>query len=512
LCGACPASAIRERNAAAHPTLLPARPAAIPVNTAPRPRLPGVREALESPGQPLDEQTRAFVEPRFGRDFSAVRLHTDTRASDSASAVNALAYTAGNHIVFDRGRYAPETASGRRLLIHELAHVAQQGSRPAPLESDWQLGNPSSATERAADAAVPAVEYGPRMHGSVLSSQLAAMAPSQPILHRAVATWGGEWDTATYKERATKDGIEEIKLHFKPKDPVDATLIGVVQDVVSKNSNTVVTPDVAPDHTIKDRSLPAGPGEGVNIDQNAPFRNPLYATGAGKANDHLWDTPVETAPEVGTHGFHHRDGKGVLHEKDAVMRDTPQIPGAGPNSSQIFEDTALAVTGVQTGATYGSVQWGWKIDAAGKFSKLPLTKISDDAPSGTFKQAQSLWNKSKNSAGEDLIKFYTASGKFIQDADTPLVADPADAAKTEIAKLAKDTRVEMIDIGVGQKFNLPDPKAAGGKGSAPKAGAPKPQWHKITVTEGAEKGKTGWVLASQLANTKAKPPAAQAAP
>jgi hypothetical protein len=473
-------------------------------------RVPSVvPAALRTPGQPLDAATRASLEPRFGRDFRDVRVHADELASESANAVNALAYTAGNHIVFDRGRFAPDTVSGRRLLIHELAHVAQQGRRPMAPESDWRLGSPSSATESAADAALHAIENFPQMPGAVLGSQLAGMAPSEPILHRAVATWAGEWDTATYKELATKDGIEEIKLHFKPKDPVDSTKIGVVQDVVSKNSNAVVTPDVAPDHTIKDRALPAGPGEGVSIDQNAPFRNPLYSTGAGKATDHLFDTPVETATDVGTFGFHHRDGKGVLHEKDAVMRDTPRIPGAGPNSSQIFEDTALAVTGVQAGATYGSVQWGWKIDAAGKFSKLPLTKISDDTPSGTFKRAENLWNKSKDSAGEDLIKFNTGTGKFIQDADTPLVADPADAAKTELAKLAKDTRVEMIDIGIGQKFNLPDPKAKDPK--APKA-APKPQWHRITVTDGPEKGKTGWVLASQLGNAKAKPPAAPVAP
>ena len=88
---------------------------------------PIVDEVLGSPGQPLDESTRSFFEPRFGRDFSGVRLHTDSRAAESASAVNALAYATSHHMVFGHGNYAPDTASGKRLLAHELTHVVQQG-------------------------------------------------------------------------------------------------------------------------------------------------------------------------------------------------------------------------------------------------------------------------------------------------------------------------------------------------------------------------------------------------
>jgi hypothetical protein len=87
---------------------------------------PIVHDVLASPGQPLDPATRAFVEPRFGHDFSHVRVHTDPKAEESAGAMNALAYTVGRDLVFARGQYAPGTASGRRLLTHELAHVTQQ--------------------------------------------------------------------------------------------------------------------------------------------------------------------------------------------------------------------------------------------------------------------------------------------------------------------------------------------------------------------------------------------------
>lgn len=83
-------------------------------------------EVLRSPGQPLELATRTFVESRFDRDFSGVRVHTDSAAEHSARAVNARAYTTGGHVVFAKGEYAPHLTSGMRLLAHELAHVVQQ--------------------------------------------------------------------------------------------------------------------------------------------------------------------------------------------------------------------------------------------------------------------------------------------------------------------------------------------------------------------------------------------------
>lgn len=136
-----------------------------------------VHEVLRSPGQPLDADTRSFMEPRFGHsfsrfsvyptspqsypenlvigsaqdhyereadanasrvaattpvpaggraDFGSVRVHTDSHAAESARAVGARAYTLGDHIVFGAGRYAPQTSEGRTLLAHELTHVQQQ--------------------------------------------------------------------------------------------------------------------------------------------------------------------------------------------------------------------------------------------------------------------------------------------------------------------------------------------------------------------------------------------------
>jgi Domain of unknown function (DUF4157)/HNH/ENDO VII superfamily nuclease with conserved GHE residues len=89
---------------------------------------PDLAEVVRSPGRPLDADTRAFLEPRFGRDFSTVRVHADVDAARSASDIRAHAYTVGNHIVFGGGMFSPATHHGRRLLAHELTHVVQQTS------------------------------------------------------------------------------------------------------------------------------------------------------------------------------------------------------------------------------------------------------------------------------------------------------------------------------------------------------------------------------------------------
>jgi hypothetical protein len=115
------------------------------------------RRVVESPGEPLDPAARASLERSLGHDFSAVRVHADAAAAESASILHASAFAHGSHVVFGAGRYAPHTESGRRLLAHELAHVVQQAN-----------GSPGSAAarEREAEAAgrepSPLVRPGPR--------------------------------------------------------------------------------------------------------------------------------------------------------------------------------------------------------------------------------------------------------------------------------------------------------------------------------------------------------------
>lgn len=136
-----------------------------------------VHEVLRSPGQPLDAQTRAFFEPRFGHDFSKVRVHTDTRAAESARAVNALAYTVGYDIVFGNGQFSPNMNQGQWLLAHELTHAVQQKAGTAQRNFDIRTDRSESQEQSANQTA----------HAVLAGAQIAQPIPvtsSPPSLQR----------------------------------------------------------------------------------------------------------------------------------------------------------------------------------------------------------------------------------------------------------------------------------------------------------------------------------------
>jgi hypothetical protein len=109
--------------------------------------VPGLQSHIDALGggdRLLDASARAYMEPRFGYDFSQVRVHTGERAAEAARLVNARAFTLRDHIVFGSGQYAPGIAEGQRLIAHELAHIVQPSSqiiRKSPnrraLRSPW---------------------------------------------------------------------------------------------------------------------------------------------------------------------------------------------------------------------------------------------------------------------------------------------------------------------------------------------------------------------------------------
>ena len=86
-------------------------------------------------GQALDVNTKSFMESRLGTDFSSVRVHSDSRATQMNREINARAFTLGNDIYFSEGQYKPDTNEGKRLLVHELTHTIQQGN--SSFDGSW---------------------------------------------------------------------------------------------------------------------------------------------------------------------------------------------------------------------------------------------------------------------------------------------------------------------------------------------------------------------------------------
>lgn len=181
---------------------------------------PIVHEVLRSPGQPLDGATRSYFEPRFRHDFSNVRIHTDARASESARSVDALAYTVGSQIAFGRGLYQPGTASGQRLLAHELTHVVQQGNG-SPAAGSLRIGPANDAYEHEAGLASMNV-FSP---GSTGLGRTPGSAPSS--MQRAC-------DPANQTESKTACVQSVVIADNDGKNPTTATSIATAKTIWGK--------------------------------------------------------------------------------------------------------------------------------------------------------------------------------------------------------------------------------------------------------------------------------------
>jgi hypothetical protein len=125
---------------------------------------PTVHDVLQSPGHSIDQVTRISMETYFGHDFSRVKVHSDAQAAASARAVNALAYTVGNNLVFGSGQYAPVTIQGQRLLAHELTHVIQQESTGGSLQAAGLNIMGNDRYEHEAEAAANGIATGQQVH------------------------------------------------------------------------------------------------------------------------------------------------------------------------------------------------------------------------------------------------------------------------------------------------------------------------------------------------------------
>lgn len=186
---------------------------AAPVNGIP----PIVHDVLSSAGQPLDAGARAFMEPRFGFDFSGVRVHTDARAAESAQSVNALAYTVGRNVVFGAGQYAPATSEGKRLVAHELTHVVQQDGVSAGYQSSsLQVNSGDDVFEREAETVasqtmLPGSFPIPRVSNAIRPSLYRqTRPPAAPSRPASESVWGFVVDSSMCRCQADiRDDIAE---------------------------------------------------------------------------------------------------------------------------------------------------------------------------------------------------------------------------------------------------------------------------------------------------------------
>jgi hypothetical protein len=156
-----------------------------------------VGSVLGSSGQPLDTASRAYFEPRFGTSFADVRVHAGPDAAQSAREIQARAYTAGSHIAFGAGAFAPSTGEGRELLAHELAHVVQQRAfaashvqREVEVDAGVNLDTMSYNVTKSGNTYWAPVTV---MNSSVFNETVTALFHSDRIFHVKGAT---DWEAS----------------------------------------------------------------------------------------------------------------------------------------------------------------------------------------------------------------------------------------------------------------------------------------------------------------------------
>jgi hypothetical protein len=204
------------------------------VETAP----PNTHEVLRSSGLPLDTATRAFMEPRFGHDFSRVRVHLDSQAAASARDVGALAYTVGRDIVFSQDQFAPYSAAGQQLLAHELAHTVQQSAGGDPvITGQIRVGTNNDPLEREAERVSSSALSGPGKIPSEAPPAAVLRSDGGPTLRRQPKPAPHRPETQTKKEEGGEKTSTPTAAPCKlPGKPLPCTPKGLsIDEFLKKN-------------------------------------------------------------------------------------------------------------------------------------------------------------------------------------------------------------------------------------------------------------------------------------
>ncbi len=188
-------------------------------------------QSLKGGGLPLSPNQRSFFESRMGQDFSGVRIHTDSKAADTAQTIQAKAFTLGHDIVFNTGQYSHDNQEGKKLLAHELTHVVQQmqGRVRPTMQAKGASINDDKELEREADVmgakATDLKRSGPATKGSTQQGPLSLQrkVEAKVTFSTAQATTQAVADVALHKMHRLVNGVDA---QFQPavQDLYDAAV------------------------------------------------------------------------------------------------------------------------------------------------------------------------------------------------------------------------------------------------------------------------------------------------
>ena len=302
--------------------------------------------ALSYGGSPLDASSRAFFEPRFGHDFSNVRLHTDAPATRMADALNARAFTLGSSIAFAENTYSANTHMGRSLLGHELAHVVQQQSMNGTASQPTIIQCQNEKSE---------INY---YKAERSNKEYAKKLKWDALLKEVNKEWSKLWNEEKYKEFADSVAFFQTKIGFRGKQ-IDGVLgpqtwdrCRPIHDVIAdrpvflNDSKRICT--IATKERLQVGYKRATGQDLVSIDKKSMFNSILQSI-PEKMKDKDIDDEYKGKGAAGALAY---IGKGVLVSESQIWEDRILKPGA---PLQVWKKTS----------DYEKVKKGEKIESYG---------------------------------------------------------------------------------------------------------------------------------------------------
>lgn len=346
----------------------------------------GVKEQINSTkggGEKLPDSVKRMMKGKSGV-LDDVRIHTDSNAAEISEAVNAKAFTHGKDIYFGQGKFDTHSSEGRELITHEVHHTQQNK------EQGDQIIQRSVKVPTA---------WGEFEEG-----------------------WQTQGKSTDYGEKYPVYGFGGV-LTYTPKDPTDSTKIGLVQisrgyeNSVKKGNKILYDDQTRESHAIKSEDSTFSTAlneneEGFHVDREGSALNPLYAATSAKEGEALsqgkTDIPVEKKKDsggeyyegAGQHGWHYTENGQPKHQIANIF-DVPNFSITQGNTGGIvLETAAVALEGNQKGRYYGSVTWGWNVDANETLTPNHIKLASMGAVTPTFMKAAHMWNAGTNSKGK----------------------------------------------------------------------------------------------------------------
>ena len=308
-----------------------------------------VREVIASTGRSLDASIQRAMEDRMGDSLGDVRIHTGPQAAAACEAIDARAFTVGNHVAFNSGEYDPDSPEGQHVLAHELAHVRQQTGGAVSMLPQEEVAldvDPDPALEREAEETAQRVMQGgelgiQRLAATEVHVQRAGLGSIDPS-----GSWSPGQRAGSTTQSAQQDMVE-ISVDEIAADP--AVLAEEVQQI---KANQQLVMETLTEATPGSPSEPGADGWAKVATKGAV--GSLAGAGAGAAIGSLVGGPVGTVVGAGVGAV---GGMASDLVKQGVEYAGDRLPGSqAQKMEQMYSEMTRMYKEMKQGSDFSDIE------------------------------------------------------------------------------------------------------------------------------------------------------------